>query len=95
MEQVRMAGRYAPRDGSVLARQVANEMVIVDMHNGIYHGLNAVGAQIWEELDGQRTLSEVAATLEEAYPDVERVTIEADIVALVQALLDNDLVVAR
>ncbi len=95
MKQVSLDGKYAPRDSGVLTKQVADEMVIVDMQKGIYHGLNPVGALIWDELDGEQSLSDIATGLMEQYPDVERATIEADMLALMQALLDNDLVVTR
>lgn len=86
---------YAPRDQQVLTRQVANEMVVVDMHNGIYHGLNAVAVQIWQRLDGRRPLKEIADDLTRQFEEVDPTTIEADTLALVQSLLDNDLVVPR
>jgi coenzyme PQQ synthesis protein D (PqqD) len=94
-ETVSLEGRYAPRDQQVLARQVANEMVVVDMHNGIYHGLNAVAVQIWQQLDGQRSLKEIADDLTRQFEEVDPTTIQADTLALVQSLLDNDLVVPR
>lgn len=95
MTQAMLEGRYAPRDGSVLSREVAEELVIVDMQKGLYHGLNKVGAEIWQAMDGERTLAEITDVLTARYPDVERATLEADALALTQALLDNELVVAR
>lgn len=95
MTQATLEGRYAPRDSSILTRQVGDELVLVDMRRGIYHGLNAVGVQIWERLDGEQPLGQVADELAAQYDGVERETIAADTLALIQALLDNELVVAR
>ena len=86
---------YAPRDEQVRTRQVTQEMVIVDMQNGVYHGLNPVGVQVWELLDGTRPLRQVVDEVANAYPQVSRDTIQADLVALMQQLLDAKLVVAR
>lgn len=93
--QASLTGRYAPREGSVLTKQVAQEMVIVDMQRGVYHGLNPVGVFIWEQLDGTRPLSEIADELATHYPKVDKATIEADTLSLVQALLDHELVTAH
>lgn len=92
---VSLDGCYAPRDQQVLTRQVAEDMVLVDVHNGVYHGLNALAAEIWQRLDGERPVREIVDTLTSLYPEVDGATIEADTLALVQSLLDNDLVVAR
>jgi hypothetical protein len=87
-------GCYSRRSGEVLVRQVARELVLVDTDNGVYHGLNEVGAQIWERLDGTRSPAEIARELSAHYPEVDQATLEADCLALVQELLDNDLAVA-
>jgi hypothetical protein len=86
---------YAPRHQQVLTRQVDNEMVLVDVHNGIYHGLNAIAVEIWQQLDGQRPVKAIVEALSSQYPEIDPATIANDALALVQSLLDNDLVVAR
>lgn len=95
MEVASLEARYAPRGGDVLAKHVADEIVIVDMQSGIYHGLNPVGAMIWEQLDGEQSLRSITAQLAAQFPDVEPHTIEADALALLQTLLDHALVAPR
>lgn len=85
---------YIPQP-SVMTNEVADELVLVNMQTGLYHGLDAVGARVWEALDGQRTLAEVAAEVARHYPEVEPERIEADIVTLTQELLDHALVATR
>ena len=94
-QQALLNVRYARQKNGVLTRHVSDEMVIVDMKRGIYHGLNTVGVKIWEQLDGKRMLSKIVDNLLKSYPEVERAMIEVDTLSLVQALLDNELVVAR
>lgn len=91
--QASLEGKYMPRGKQVLTKEVNSEMVLVDMQRGVYHGLNAVGVQVWKELDGKQSLNEVVATIHSRYPDIERTTIEADVLSLLQSLLDNELVV--
>ena len=94
-QSVTLEGCYAPRSAHILTKEVNEEMVLVDMKRGVYHGLNAVGVQIWRLLDGTRTLDEIVTTIHDQYADVDRAVIEGDTLSLVQALVDNELVVAR
>jgi hypothetical protein len=91
--KISLDGCYTIEASGVLTKLVSNEMVIVDMRRGIYHGLNTVGVYIWEELKNKPILRQVANDLTELYADVDREIIEADMLKLVQELLDNDLVV--
>jgi hypothetical protein len=93
--QATLEGRYTPRNGQVLTKEVNSEMVLVDMQRGVYHGLNAVGVEVWKQLDGRNTLADVIDNLHRHYPDVDRATIEADVLSLLQSLLDNELVLAK
>jgi len=89
-----LEGKYAPRSG-VITKEVAQEMVLVDLKRSLYHGLNTVGVQIWKRLDGQKPLSEIVADMQAIHADVEPTTIEGDTLALLQALIDNELVVTH
>lgn len=95
MHVASLEGRYAPRQQGVVARNVGGEMVLVDMQSGMYHGLNAVGVIIWEQLDGERSLADISAALAADFPDVPAETLQADSLSLLQALLDHGLVVAH
>ena len=94
-QRVTLEGPYAPRGTHVLTKEVNDEMVLVDLQRGVYHGLNAVGVQIWRLLDGTRSLEEIVSAIHAEYPDVERAVIEQDTLLLVQAMVDNELVVTR
>lgn len=59
-------GAYRPRP-SVSARRVGEEMVLLDADSGLYYGLNAVGARVWELLGNGRTLEEAAAAIAREY----------------------------
>ena len=57
------------RSGDVVAREIEGEILIVPLVAGIgdtddeLYTLNETGQAIWEKLDGERTLNEVAASL--------------------------------
>jgi hypothetical protein len=46
---------------------VAGEAILIDMNSGTYFSLNEVGTMFWEELDGRRTLEELAGLIADTY----------------------------
>jgi Coenzyme PQQ synthesis protein D (PqqD) len=48
-------------------KDVAGEMVVVDVRGGIVRGLNTTGGQVWALLDGHRTAGEIAAAVAEFF----------------------------
>jgi pyrroloquinoline quinone biosynthesis protein D len=52
--------RHAP---GIETATLAGEKVILDPHGRKLRGLNSTGAQVWELLDGKRTVREVARAL--------------------------------
>ena len=76
---------------SVMARQVGEQTVILDLASGVYFGLDAVGSRIWGLLEEGRSLDEVCAAMLDAY-DAPREVIERDLLELVRNLADKKLV---
>ena len=69
----------------VMARQVGEETVILDLASGTYFGLDPVGARIWQLLAEGKTLAGVCDTMQAEY-EVTRGKIECDVLSLVQDL---------
>ena len=71
----------------VVAREIEGDIVIVPLVAGIcdaedeLYTLNPTGHAIWNMLDGQRTLGQVAAALMQEF-DATQAEIEADVSAL-------------
>ena len=78
----------------VMARQVGEETVILDLASGIYFGLDPVGARIWQLLGEGRTLAEVCESMLAEY-EVQRDEIERDLSDLLAALADKELIKLR
>lgn len=76
---------------SVVFRQFAEEMVLLDINEGRYYGLNLVGGRMLEELDKHgdigRAVDEVAAEY-----DVPRDRVQADFATLIGQLTERGLV---
>jgi PqqD family protein of HPr-rel-A system len=51
----------------VLARRVAEELLLLDPASGVYHVLNETGAQVWESLQQGESAEAIAAAVAERY----------------------------
>jgi len=84
-----LEGRYQ-KDPNIVFRAIAGEMILVPIRRrtanleSIYT-LNETAGQIWELMDGQRTLGEIRDTIVQEY-DVTPKEAEADLAELVAYL---------
>ena len=76
---------------AVLARQVGEETVMLDLAKGTYFGLEPVGARIWQLLGQGMTLAQVCEVMISEY-DVAPADIERDVLDLVQDLASQGLI---
>lgn len=79
---------------TVVARMVGDEVVILDLDAGTYFGLDPVGARIWELIGEGLTLSNVRDRMLNEY-DTQSDTLEQDILELIKALREENLVAVR
>ena len=70
---------------------LGGEAAILNLKNGIYYGLDQVGARIWSLIQEPRTVREVREMLVEEY-DVDADRCERDLYALLRQLAENDLI---
>jgi hypothetical protein len=76
----------------VMARRVGEQSVLLNVESGVYFGLDALGARIWELLSAGRTLRAICDELAPTY-DVPRSEFERDVLDLVGSLARANLVV--
>lgn len=77
--------------GTVMARQVGDELVILDLASGTYFGLDPLGTHIWQMIAQGRTLPEICDGITREY-QVERADFERDLAALIADLDSHGLV---
>ena len=70
---------------------VEDEMVLLGMEDGIYYGLNPVGAFIWEQIKEPKTIDQVRDAILAEY-DVEKGECERDLLELLQEMTEKGLV---
>jgi len=67
------------------------EAAILNLKNGVYYGLDPVGARVWNLLQQPRTVAELRDILAAEY-DAEAARLESDIRDLLSRLAENQLV---
>ncbi len=74
-----------------VSAELSDEAVILGMRDGVYYGVEAVGARIWSLVQQPVCLSAVVETLVAEF-DVESPECSADVLAFVRSLLAKGLV---
>ncbi|MEA5598342.1 lasso peptide biosynthesis PqqD family chaperone [Rivularia sp. UHCC 0363] len=68
-----------------ISSDLGGEAVILNMKTGIYHGLNEVGARVWDLIEQPKTVKEVKQVLLEEY-EVEADACTNDLFSLLNNL---------
>jgi hypothetical protein len=77
-----------------VSSEIGDEVAILDLTAGTYYGLDAVGARVWELVQGPKSVGEIRDILLEEY-DVEPARCERDLLALLQRLAQEGLIRVR
>ncbi len=78
----------------VLSRQSGEEVVVVLLGKGRFFVLNRTGAAVFRMMDGQMTLREIAAALNQEYR-VPPERAEQDVLALARKLLERGAIIKK
>ncbi len=77
-----------------VSSDLGEEVAILDLNAGVYYGLDAVGALVWDLIQKPRTVAEVRDAVVSEY-DVESDRAGRDLLALLQDLADEGLIEVR
>ena len=75
----------------VVSCDLVDEAAILNMKDGVYYGLNPVGAWIWNLIQKPMKVNEILDRLLEEY-DVEKDVALKDMMELLEQLLENELI---
>ncbi len=79
------------KKNNIAYRIINGEVVIVNLKKSTFHTLNPVATFIWEQLDGQATLSDIVERLSQEF-EIDRETSENDCVDFINDLLNKDMI---
>lgn len=94
--QVEMESELSPSSVVVATKEqiycnLNGEAVILNLSNGMYYGLDAIGAHIWSLIQEPRAVSDIVKTLIEEY-EVDCVRCERDLLTLLGKLAAENLI---
>lgn len=93
MKRLDITLRDRPRQAPHTASEtVDGQAVIIHLEASAYIALNETGSFLWERLDGETSLEEIAQALADAY-DVEVTVTRPDVLALARQLLEQGYIV--
>ena len=90
MNPIQLTNRVRIPEG-VLIREVTGEAVLLNLNNEQYYGLDAVGLRMWQVLTNSGSIQQGIDDLLEEY-DVDRATLEGDVLNLLGKLAGQGLV---
>lgn len=75
----------------VISTEMDGEAVLMHVSKGVYYGLNAVGAVIWDRLKQPAAVAEICNSVADEF-EVEREVCERDVCSLLDQLEEAGLV---
>jgi hypothetical protein len=75
-----------------ISSDLGGEAVILNLKSGVYHGLNEVGASVWNLIQKPHTVSDIKQALLDEY-EVEAEQCQSDLMALLEELFAAGLIV--
>lgn len=83
----------------IIAREIASELIMIPISSGtgdleeVIFTLNGTGKEIWDAINGERTVREVALEISRAYKHTPIRLIEEDVLGLTLELLKRNIVI--
>lgn len=74
-----------------VSSDLGGEAVILSLDDGMYYGLDAVGARVWDLIQQPRKVAEIQQAIVSEY-DVDAAQCEADLLALLQDMAGRGLI---
>lgn len=90
MTELTLQSKLAHKD-SVLFSEVADGVSLMDIDSGNYFHYEPVAADIWNRIDGSKTIAEICADLQDVY-QVEAETCEKDTLEFLQEIHGLELI---
>jgi len=88
-----MLNKYLTRnDESIAYRMIDDEVIVVNLEKSNFHTFNAVGAFIWDRLDGENSVKMIIHDVADEF-DVDTETAKKDTIEFINSMLNEDLLI--
>lgn len=74
-----------------ISSDLGDEVVILNLKSGVYHGLNEVGAKVWSFIQQAKTVKQISEMLLQEY-DVNVEQCNSDLIVVLSDLLAAELI---
>ncbi len=92
MKRIDMTLADRPKQASHTTFEIVDDQaVIINLNTGSYVALNETGSFLWERLDGQTALADIADALARAY-EIDPTITRPDVLALARELLAEGMI---
>jgi hypothetical protein len=88
---IELQERFQPNRADIAAKIIEGEVIILNIANGLYFSMGEVGAFVWEQIEVGCSSGELRDAVAACY-DVDTARAGEDVSALLQALLEEGLV---
>jgi len=79
------------RSSDIIASEVDGEVVMMSVDQGMYFGIDSIGAAIWKKLEEPKTIHSICEELIQEY-DTDYATIQQDVNLFMKDLLEHNIV---
>jgi len=80
------------RRQNIMAADMSEDLVMMNMDRGMYYGLQSVAAFIWKMLEQPDTIADVCTSVQERFDGVEPDQCQSDVLAFVNDLHAEELI---
>lgn len=86
------------KSNEIVAREIEGELIIIPMVAGIgnmeneIYALDEIGQEIWNRIDGQRSVNQIINELEALY-DTDHETIQKDALGLIKEIASRRIII--
>lgn len=80
------------RNSNLMASAIDDELVMMDMEQGNYFGLNAVGAHIWAVLETPQSREDIVSSVKNDFDAPDQSALEKEVLEFIQTMIDNKLI---
>jgi hypothetical protein len=91
MSQTLSPSSYVGLTKDLISAPIDDEVVILSVERGAYFGLDEIGTEIWRHLETPTRVDKLCDSLAAKYA-ADRLTIERDVLALLESLIAEGLV---
>ena len=79
-----MENNKPSRKSNILLQEIGNEVFLYDPTKGVLHVLNPTAIFIWNQCDGEHTMTEIEKNMRENFQVTDEIELHSDLMEIVQ-----------